>query len=293
MATPPVEVNLDATLVRSLLVEQHGDLAHLPLTQVGRGWDNSIFRLGQQFSIRLPHRQLAAQLIEQEQKWLPLIAPRLPLPVPVPYRIGKPTLGYPWYWSILPWLEGNTADKDKPTAGQSLIFAHFLRSLHTPTPTNAPKNPFRSVPLSEKAKTVQERMQRLKEKTNLISPQLESLWSQALNTPIDVEPRWIHGDLHPQNILVKDGVLTGIIDWGDMTSGDIATDLASFWMIFPQKKTRHQALAEYGNISEATRQRAKGWAMFFGIVLLDTGLENNPRQAILGEKILRCLNQIN
>jgi aminoglycoside phosphotransferase (APT) family kinase protein len=164
--------------------------------------------------------------------------------------------------------------------------AYFLRSLHTPTPTNAPKNPFRSVPLSEKAKTVGERIERLKEKTNLITPQLESLWSQAINTAIDVEPRWIHGDMHPQNILVKDGLLTGIIDWGDMTSGDIATDLAAFWMIFPKEENRHQALPEYGNISEATRRRAKGWAMFFGILLLNTGLLDNPRQAIIGEKIL-------
>jgi aminoglycoside phosphotransferase (APT) family kinase protein len=165
MGTPPAEVNLDLTLVRSLLLHQHQDLAHLPLAQVATGWDNSIFRLGEQFSVRLPRRQLAAQLIEQEQTWLPLIAHQLPLPVPVPYRIGKPALGYPWYWSILPWLEGNTAAQDEPTPEQSQVLAYFLRSLHTPTPINAPKNPFRSVPLSEKAKTVQERMQRLKEKT--------------------------------------------------------------------------------------------------------------------------------
>ncbi|MGL6339740.1 MAG: phosphotransferase, partial [Waterburya sp.] len=116
-------------------------------------------------------------------------------------------------------------------------------------------------------------------------------WNQALNAPIDVEATWLHGDLHPRNILVENGTITGIIDWGDITSGDLATDLASIWMIFSERNIRQQALAEYQNISHATLQRAKGWAILFGTVLLDTGLVDNPQHAVIGERTLSNINQ--
>ncbi|MDZ7955632.1 phosphotransferase [Nostoc sp. DedQUE09] len=103
--------------------------------------------------------------------------------------------------------------------------------------------------------------------------------------------KWLHGDLHPRNILVENGAIAGIIDWGDITSGDIATDLASIWMLFSEPKARSQALAEYSNVSEATIQCALGWAILFGVMLLDTGLVDNPRHAIMGEKTLHRVSQ--
>jgi aminoglycoside phosphotransferase (APT) family kinase protein len=109
----------------------------------------------------------------------------------------------------------------------------------------------------------------------------------AVDAPLDVALTWLHGDLHPRNVLVEDGVITGIIDWGDITSGDCATDLASIWMLFAEPHARKEALADYANLSEATSQRAKGWAVFFGIMLLDTGLIDNSRNTALGERILR------
>ncbi len=291
IGTPISDIEIDTALVYSLLKDQHPDLAHLPIHAVDEGWDNAMFRLGDQFSVRLPRRKAAATLIENEQTWLPLLADRLPLPVPTPYRLGKPAQGYPWRWSVSPWLVGVAADQEEPHANQAERLALFLRSLHGPAPFDAPLNPVRGVPLYERAAFVEECMQRLETKTNLLSQKIKNTWHMALSAPMDVQAKWLHGDLHPRNVLVKHGVITGIIDWGDITSGDIATDLAAIWMLFSDQKARQQAIAEYAHVSDATLQRAKGWAIFFGVVLLDTGLIDNPRNAVIGARILRRVSE--
>ncbi len=278
---------IDIPLVYKLLKEQHPDLADLPIQFVDAGMDNAMFRLGDRLSVRLPSREIKAAKLIDEQTWLPLIADRLPIPVPNPYRIGQPNQDYPYRWSVLPWLDGISADQEEPDPNQAKILATFLRSLHIPAPANAPKNIFRGVPLIQRAADIEERMQRLELQTELITPDIKQAWQLALNAPIDVEATWIHGDLHSRNILVKNGAISGIIDWGDMTSGDIATDLAAIWMLFGDRHARQQAIATYGNISEATLQRAKGWAIAFGVMLLDLGLTNDPRYTIMGKRALQ------
>lgn len=289
IGTPASEVEINASLVHSLLAAQHPDLAHLPLHLVDAGWDNVMFRLGGQLAVRLPRRNIAATLIEHEQTWLPKL-PTLPIPIPIPCRLGHPAPGYPWKWSVLPWLEGVTADQQQPDQNQAQRFAAFLRSLHRPTPSNAPSNPFRGVPLYHRAASIEERMQRLEQKTNLMTPAIKHAWNRALDAPMDVEATWIHGDLHPRNVLVEKGVITGVIDWGDITRGDRATDLAAIWMLFSDPQTRQQATLKY-NASEATLQRARGWAIFFGVVLLDTGLIDHPKHAAIGERTLRHMTE--
>lgn len=286
LGTPASELEIDASLVHRLLKSQHPDLGHLDICLIDSGWDNAMFRLGDQLSVRLPRRKSAAALINHEQTWLPHIADRLPLPVPIPYRLGKPTPDYPWRWSVLPWLSGKPADLDEPDPHQAKPLGSFLKALHTPAPDHAPLNPVRGVPLSQRAASIDERIHRLETRTNLITQPIKDAWNLALNAPIDTPATWLHGDLHPRNILVENRVITGIIDWGDITSGDRATDLASLWMLFSGPTARLWAIAEYGPISEATVQRAKGWAILFGVVLLDTGLMDNPRHAAIGEKIL-------
>jgi aminoglycoside phosphotransferase (APT) family kinase protein len=286
IGTPVSELEIDAALVYSLLEEQHPDLKHLPIHAVDAGWDNAMFRLGNQFSVRLPRRKAAATLIENEQTWLPLLADRLPIPVPTPCRLGKPTQNYPWRWSVLPWLIGIAADQQEPKANQAKRLASFMRSLHVPAPLNAPLNAVRGVPLYQRAASVEERMQRLETKTNLITQRIKNTWNEALSAPMDVQPTWLHGDLHARNVLVENGAIAGIVDWGDITSGDSATDLASIWMLFADRNAHQQALAEYANVSEATLQRAKGWAILFGVVLLDSGLIDNPRHAVMGARTL-------
>lgn len=293
IGTPSAELEIDVPLIADLLAAQHPDLKHLPIHLMDAGWDNVMFRLGDQLAVRLPRRKMAAALLEHEQTWLPQLADRLPISVPKPYRCGQPALGYPWCWSVLPWLPGVCADQQEPDANQAQRFALFLRSLHIPAPSNAPRNPFRGVRLHQRAALVAERMQRLETTTNLITPVVKRAWNQALNAPIDVQPTWLHGDLHPRNILVENGLITGIIDWGDITCGDRATDLAAIWMLFSTQTVRQQAIAAYGSVSPTTLQRAQGWAIFFGTVLLETGLLDNPRNAAIGERILQRIAEDN
>jgi aminoglycoside phosphotransferase (APT) family kinase protein len=285
--TPPAEFFIDSTFVSRLLAEQHPDLAHLPLQPIDVGWDNAMFRLGETLAVRLPHRAAAAPLIVHEQHWLPRLADRLSLPVPTPYRIGTPALGYPWSWSVVPWLPGHAADHQPPHPAQAPAFATFLRSLHVAAPDDAPANPVRGVPLTERAARVEEGMHRLSSKTDLITPQLKRIWNQALSAPQDAPATWLHGDLHPRNILVEHELITGIIDWGDITAGDRATDLAAIWMLFADAEARHAVLTTYADLSEATLQRAKGWSILFGTMLLETGLIDHPRHAAIGERTLR------
>ena len=291
IGTPGADLKIDAALVYSLLKDQHPELMRLPIHPVDAGWDNAMFRLGDQLSVRLPRRQAAAPLIQNEQTWLPRLSAHLPIPVPTPYRLGLPCQNYPWRWSVSPWLAGVPADQAEPHANQASLFASFLRSLHTPAPLHAPSNALRGVPLKQRAASVEERMRQLEGKTNLITQSIRNTWRMALNTPIDIQATWIHGDLHARNVLVDNGAISGVIDWGDMTSGDIATDLASIWMLFSERKVRQKVIAEYANASDATLQRAKGWAILFGVVLLDSGLVDHPRHAAMGEKILRRISE--
>ena len=286
--TPPAEVNIDEPLIRRLLREQHPDLAPLPCVPVDAGWDNVMVRLGDELCLRLPRRQYAADLIVSEQTWLPCLSSSLPLPTPVPRRVGVPGCGYPWRWSIVSWLPGVTADLAAPVSGEATPLGAFLKALHVPAPAGAPTNPVRGVPLIQRATQVTDRMQRLaKQSVPALTPDVHRIWEEALTAPIDVDATWIHGDLHARNVLVERGTLAGIIDWGDMASGDRATDLASIWMLFADPDARARALSTSGSISQATYLRAQGWAVLFGVTLLDTGLVDHPQHAAMGEWTLR------
>ena len=286
---PAAEIAINEDLALRLLAEQYPDLSHLPLEYLDSGWDNVIYRLGDRFCLRLPRRQLAATLIENEQTWLPRLQDFLTLPIPLPWRIGQPTAYYPWRWSILPWLEGLSAESALPGNDQAKIFGSFLKSLHQLAPLEAPSNPFRGGSLTIRAQDIEARLQRIEPEITQIYTQVREIWQYVLDIPLDVSSRWLHGDLHPGNVLVLQGKITGIIDWGDLTSGDIATDLAGIWMLFPDSTTRKEAIAEYGDISPATWSRAIGWAIYFGVTLLDVGLAGNQKQAVVGARTLACV----
>jgi aminoglycoside phosphotransferase (APT) family kinase protein len=292
LGTPSAEVEIDALLVSRLLAEQHPDLQSLSIQFVDAGWDNAMFRLGDRLAARLPRRAIAARLIENEQHWLPQLSKQFPLAVPVPLRVGVPNSLYPWHWSVIPWLPGHTADEIRLNANHAQQFALFLKALHIEAPDNAPKNPVRGVPLIERVTMLNERMQRLAAQTTMITPTIRALWQQAVDVPIDIEPTWIHGDLHPRNLLVDEGGVTGVIDWGDLSVGDRATDLAALYYLFPEQHLRQQAIKAYGDVSEATLARSKGWAILFGVVLLDSGLVDHSQHAAIGEKILHCIAQM-
>lgn len=289
--TPSAEIEIDIDLARQLLLTQHPDFASLPITYIGSGWDNAIFRLGETLALRLPRRQSAAKLLQHEQHWLPVLKNSLPLSVPIPIRIGVPQKNYRWPWSIVPWIEGETADLSLLDSNQGEVLGVFFDALHKPAPKCAPHNPYRGVPLSERAHAFYSRIQNLSEKTVLIDDRIRTIWTDALSAPIDTPPTWIHGDLHPRNVLAFNGHITGIIDWGDMARGDQASDLAAIWMLFPSLETRIRAMASCNFVSAATWRRARGWAALFGVVLLDTGLINDPPMAAIATKTFKHLIQ--
>ena len=286
--TPPAEIPIDENLVRALIQAQYPEFAKLNVSQVDEGWDNAIFRLGTEFAVRLPRRAAAAESIRHEQTWLPTVANRLPIPIPSPLRVGVPGCGYPWFWSIVRWIEGEPADVTAPRPDQAARLAGFLRALHVRALDEAPFNPWRGVPLRNRAASVEERFQRLASRNVPISSPFVSVWQSALRAKEDAVATWIHGDLHPRNVLVQEGKITGIIDWGDITSGDRATDLASVWMLFSERSARERALIDYGADAN-TILRAKGWAVLFAVVLLDTGIQDHPRHAAIGHAALRQL----
>ena len=189
--SPLAEVDIDVALVQSLLHDQHPDLTHLPLQLMDTGWDNVMFRLGEALLIRLPRRRLAATLIENEQNWLPSIAERLPIATPVPVRVGHPGRGYPWKWSILPWLKGATADQTELHAEQAIRLAQFLRALHVQAPASAPRNEVRGVALSTRADATEARMRRLESTPHGISSEIRHAWQLALAAPVASESSWL------------------------------------------------------------------------------------------------------
>ena len=287
-ATPAAEVHVDEAQVKALLESQVPQYAHLPVKLVETGWDNYTYQLGTDHAVRLPRRTVGATLIEREQTWLPELAPHLPLPVPVPVHLGAPGEGFPWKWSVLPWLAGEAADIAEPDAQQSEPLAAFMRALHTPAPADAPPNPVRGVPLAERAEGVEERLVRLTGKTDHVTDEIWRIWHEALDAPLAQDRMWLHGDLHARNVLVKDGAISGVIDWGDMTAGDPATDLASVWMLLEDAGARATAMAAYG-ADEAIWARARGWAVLFAAILLDTGLTDTPRHSVMGARTFERL----
>lgn len=272
---PPPEAPIDLSLARALVLDQHPQLARRELVLVDEGWDNVTFRLGRDHALRVPRRRAAVPLLLNERRWLPLLAPRLPVAAPVPILDGAPSARLEWPWSIVRWVHGVTADTTPLRDDQEPVLARALRALHRSAPADAPANPFRGVPLSERREAVEERLERL-HLTALRGP-----WARALDAPPARERVWLHGDLHPRNVVVRDGRLAGIIDWGDLCAGDPATDLACAWMLF-DRASRHAFLEAYAP-SEEVEARAAGWAVFFTSALLDTG---EPRHVRIGEAAL-------
>jgi aminoglycoside phosphotransferase (APT) family kinase protein len=289
---PPAEHAIDSALVRVLLAEQHPDLAQLPIRPVTHGWDNVMFRLGEDLAVRLPRRAIAAELMANEQRWLPEHAARVPVPTPAPVRVGAPGCGYPWPWSVTPWLRGLPAERAPLRADQAQRLGAFLHALHRPAPADAPFNPARSIALAKRAETTDPMIARVAAaRPDLVTVSVRRAWDEAVAADIDTGPVWIHGDLHARNVLSDKGVLSGIIDWGDTARGDPATDLYGLWMLFPDPQARAAALAAYGGISAATARRARGWAVAIGVVLIEVGSAGDPGLLAMGEWTLRALGE--
>lgn len=283
---PPAEIAVDESLIRVLLRSQHPDLAGLPLRHAATGWDNVTYRLGDRLAVRLPRIRGAAPLIAAEQSWLPWLARRLPVAIPVPVREGRAEADFPWPWSVVPWVAGRTADGWPLEVSESGVFGRFLASLHQPPPAGFPRNDYRGVPLVNLGSAIRSRLDTLSDDgLGVPVAAIRDRWDEAVRAPIDVAAACIHGDLHPRNLVVDQGRLAAVLDWGDMTAADPAADLAAAWLLFPV--TAHPDLWDaYGPITAPTMARAAGWAVFFGVTLLANGLEDDPMLAGIGRTTL-------
>lgn len=225
MATPEAEVEVDEGIVRALLADQHPDLASESLGARVEGWDNVTYRLGRALAVRLPRRAIGAEIAATELEWLPRIGAHWTFPAPVPRRIGEPALGYPWRWSVVPWIDGADAYDVPLTVGGAQDLGRALAQVHVEAPTDAPTNPYRSLTLAQRAEVFGDRVGHL-EAEGVVSdaPRVRAAFTAAVHSQ-DAPRTWAHLDLHGRNVLSTRGRLAGILDWGDAAAGSPLTDL--------------------------------------------------------------------
>ncbi len=293
--TPAADIAVDQQLVARLVETQHPDLAG-PLDLVANGWDNVLYRLGADLCVRLPRRQVAVDLLVNEQRWLPVLARQITVRIPVPVRHGVPSPDYPWPWTIGRWFEGRPATEIAPAerSGIAAEFARFMAELHVPAPPDAPRSPVRGVPLAVRDADVRVRLAR-----GVIpdSDILLGLWDELVRTPPLTGPAaWVHGDPHPANLLLipEPGTgeqrLSAVIDFGDLNGGDPATDLAAAWMVFDAegRATFKARLDELTSTDQDAWARARGWALNLGSSLAEHS-DDNPPMAAIGRHVLEQL----
>jgi aminoglycoside phosphotransferase (APT) family kinase protein len=275
------ELDIDAPLVCRLLAAQFPQWAELPVEPVRpAGTDNALYRLGDDMLVRVPRRERTAATLEKEREWLPRLAPLLPLAVPVPLAKGTPAEDYPWIWSVHRWLEGENATVARiADLGQAATdLAQFVTALQRIDATGGPSpgahNFFRGVALVERDAAVRASIASLHDEIDVGA--VTAAWEAALRAAEWRRPAmWIHGDLDARNLLVKQGRLSAVIDWGGLGVGDPACDVMVAWKVLPAE-TRdifRTALP----VDEATWARSRGWALSQALIALSYyTLETNP-----------------
>lgn len=264
-------VLIDTSLVRRLLAAQFPQYAELPLSPVPlSGMDNATFRLGDDLSVRLPRYPRWVGQVEREHRWLPRLAPHLPLPVSEPVAKGEPGEGYPYPWSVYRWLDGETATAEglADPHRAALALAEFIRALQKVDAAGGPgpewSNAFRGVPMGDDRDSLASEA-RVRPKIAALEGLVDTaavtaVWEAALAAPAwDEPPVWIHGDLAPGNLLALDGRLSAVIDFGTLAVGDPAVDLLPAWKFLPDQ-ARGAFRAALG-VDDATWARGRGWGL--------------------------------
>lgn len=274
------EVNIDISLVGRLLAAQFPQWADLPIEPLqSAGTDNAVYRLGNDMAVRLPRIPGATEQVDKEHQWLPRLAPFLPLAIPIPLAKGTPGESYPWYWSIYQWLEGETASVECITAPVQVAtdLAQFIAALHRINPTGGSPpgshNSNRGVALAIRDSATRAAIESLH--GTLDTKTAIAAWEAALQSPAwSSSPVWIHGDLQPGNLLVQQGRLSAVIDFGCLGVGDPACDLQVAWNLF-STETRNVFRATL-QIDDATWARGRGWALSVGLIALPYYQSTNP-----------------
>jgi aminoglycoside phosphotransferase (APT) family kinase protein len=266
------ELDIDAELVRGLLAAQFPHWAGLPLERIEpSGTDNAIFRLGEHMSVRVPRIHWAAGQPEHEHAWLPRLTPLLPLAVPAPLALGEPGEGYPWRWAIHTWLAGDTAAGEVP--GSAADLAGFVAALQRIDPTGAPRAG-RGGPLASRDEGTRVALEACRGVFDVDGA--TTVWEEALSAPEwHRPPVWVHGDLDPRNLLVEDGRLCGVIDFGGVGIGDPACDIAAAWKVL--RADEREPFRSLLSVDDATWMRSRGWVIHqAAMALAYYTMGNNP-----------------
>ena len=274
------ELDIDDALVGRLLAAQFPHWAGIPIEPVrSAGTDHALYRLGDDMAVRLPRIPGATGQVDKEQRWLPWLAPHLPLAIPVPLAQGAPGAGYPWPWSVYRWLEGENAVTqhlaDPRQAATEL--AQFVVALRRIDPTGGPPpgahNSGRGVPLTRRDAPTRAAIASLSgqiDEAGATAAWDTALRAQAWHGP----PVWIHGDLHAGNLLVHQGRLSAVIDFGCLGVGDPACDVMVAWNLL-SAETRGDFRAALP-VDDATWARGRGWALSVGLIALPYYQRTNP-----------------
>jgi len=291
-ATPGPEdgrAGIDASLVRRLIAAQFPQWSRLPVTPVEvDGWDNRTYRLGDDMTVRLPTAAGYVPAVAKENEWLPRLAPALPVPIPRILGMGVPGEGYPYPWSVRGWLPGDSADRapidDMPRF--AVAVAGFIRALQRCDPSGGPlageHSWYRGASPAHYDEQTRQCLTTLAGRVDTV--RATAVWDAALAARPSGPPVWFHGDIAPGNLLVADGKLAAVIDFGTSGVGDPACDLVIAWTTF--SGTSRKAFREAVGQDEATWARARGWALWKALLVLTENLVTDPERAAGQEHVI-------
>ena len=271
------EVDTDVALVLRLLAGQFPQWAELAIEPVvSYGTDHDIYRLGDHLAARLPRIGWATGQATKEAEWLPKLAPRLPLAVPVQLAMGQPAEGYPFAWSVYEWLPGENANGTVEDLDQAAVdLAAFVSALRQVDTTGAHPRPpgSRGAPLAELDTHVRRAIAELGDRIDTDAA-IRS-WEESLHAPEwDGEEVWVQGDLLPGNLLFVDGRLSAVIDFGCLNVGDPACDLQPAWNVFAgDSRARYRAELQ---VDDASWLRGRGWSLYQAVMALPYYWDTNP-----------------
>jgi aminoglycoside phosphotransferase (APT) family kinase protein len=287
MSDPHPEINV--ALVRRLVAAQFPRWADLPIMPVAfGGWDNRTFHLGDAMSVRLPSAAAYTAQVEKEHRWLPRLAPLLPLPIPVPLALGVPGEGYPWHWSVYRWLDGEIATHARIADLRQFAttLAQFLAALQRVDPAGGPApgphNFWRGGPLTTYDVETRQTIAALG--AQIDAGAATAVWDAALRAPWRQGPVWLHGDMAAGNLLVQGGRLSAVIDFGCSAVGDPACDLTIAWTFLSGDS--REAFRAGAPADAAAWARGRGWALWKGLITLAGQLRENPAAAEESRRVI-------
>ncbi|UQX02976.1 aminoglycoside phosphotransferase family protein [Streptomyces sp. RerS4] len=279
------EVDMDEALVGRLIAAQFPQWADLPVVKVrSAGTDNAMFRLGSELAVRLPRIPDSVGQVAKENRWLPHLAPHLPLPVPVPLGEGVPGEGFAFPWSVYGWLDGENLFDEPPAdlRDAAVRLGDFVSALRRIDTTGGPRS-FRGGPVATRDDGVRAAIRDLGADGTLDADAATALWEETLRLPQWQDaPVWLHGDLLPGNLLAQDGRLAAVIDFGGVGIGDPACDMMAAWtLLTPETRPLFREAAA---VDDATWARGRGWALAFGLTAEHYYRQTNPTLAAVAHR---------